>query len=136
MPGDPGLVGATAPGTTGGPGASRSVGRSWSELVGAGRSWSERVRPAGARTVRSFATGPDAGHPAVTRHRLGGGIAWYVATAPGDLRELPAGIAGDAGVAVPRDLPDTLEMVHRGPYVFLVNHADASCRSRTSRARS
>nr|WP_062333463.1 beta-galactosidase [Herbidospora sakaeratensis] len=95
---------------------------------GSARSWSERVRPAGARTVRSFVTGPDAGFPAVTRHRLGAGTAWYVATAPDDLRELLATIAADAGVARPAELPDTLEMVHRGPYVFLINHADGSVR--------
>ncbi|MFS1298659.1 beta-galactosidase [Streptosporangium longisporum] len=46
-----------------------------------GRIWSERIRLAGARAVGVFTCGPDAGHPAVTRHELGAGTAWYVATA-------------------------------------------------------
>ncbi|GAB1822599.1 beta-galactosidase [Herbidospora sp. RD11066] len=91
---------------------------------GVGRIWSERVRPAGARTVQSFATGPDAGHPAVTRHSLGAGTAWYVATATDDLRELLAEIVVRAGVTPAGELPDALEMVRRGSYVFLINHAD------------
>jgi beta-galactosidase len=39
--------------------------------------WSERVRLAGAQAVASYADGPLAGHPAVTRHRYGRGTAWY-----------------------------------------------------------
>ncbi|WP_310738318.1 beta-galactosidase [Microbispora sp. H10949] len=100
-----------------------------------GRIWSERVRLAGARAVHEFAGGPDAGHPAVTRHDLGGGTAWYVATAldpaPGDgaheadLRGLVARVLDHAGVSRPRGVPDTLEVVRRGDHLFLVNHADA-----------
>ncbi|MFC7649448.1 beta-galactosidase [Streptosporangium lutulentum] len=52
-----------------------------------GRIWSERVRLAGAHAVRDFADGPDAGHPAVTRHELGAGTAWYVATALDPIRD-------------------------------------------------
>ncbi|WP_055481591.1 beta-galactosidase [Sphaerimonospora mesophila] len=98
-----------------------------------GRIWSERVRLTGARAVHRFADGPDAGHPAVTRHDLGAGTAWYVATAldprpgpePGDdLRGLLAAVLDHAGVARPRGLPDTLEIVRRGDHHFLINHAD------------
>ncbi|WP_327047001.1 beta-galactosidase [Microbispora sp. NBC_01189] len=102
----------------------------------AGRIWSERVRLAGARAVHDFAGGPDAGHPAVTRHDLGGGTAWYVATAldpapgdgahDGDLRGLVTRVLDHAGVSRPRGLPDTLEVVRRGGHLFLVNHADAA----------
>ncbi|MFC4057347.1 beta-galactosidase [Planomonospora corallina] len=101
-----------------------------------GRIWSERVRLAGARAVRSFATGPDAGHPAVTRHELGAGTAWYVATAldpapdaagrnGDDLRALLAPVLDRAGVSRPAGLPDTLELVRRGAFLFLLNHGDA-----------
>ncbi|MEV7805751.1 beta-galactosidase [Microbispora sp. NPDC088329] len=93
-----------------------------------GRIWSERVRLAGARAVREFADGPDAGHPAVTRHDLGAGTAWYVSTAldaePG-LRTLLTEVLDHAGVDRPRGLPDTLELVRRGDHLFLINHADA-----------
>ncbi|WP_240506129.1 beta-galactosidase [Thermoactinospora rubra] len=89
-----------------------------------GRVWSERVRPAGARAVRTFEGGPDAGHPAVTQHDLGEGVAWYVATAPGDLRGLLAEVLDAAGVDRPRGLPDTLELVRRGRHLFLINHGE------------
>ncbi|MEO3870802.1 beta-galactosidase trimerization domain-containing protein [Nonomuraea sp. B12E4] len=89
------------------------------------RVWSERVRPAGAVAVREFASGPDAGHPALTRHDLGAGTAWYLATAPvTGLRDLLAQVLDHAGVSRPRGLPDTLELVRRGGHVFLINHGD------------
>ncbi|WP_449060753.1 beta-galactosidase [Planomonospora algeriensis] len=101
-----------------------------------GRIWSERVRLAGARAVRNFADGPDAGHPAVTCHELGAGTAWYVATAldpvpdaagrdGGDLRALLAPVLDRAGVSLPEGVPDTLELVRRGERLFLLNHGDA-----------
>ncbi len=89
-----------------------------------GRVWAERVRLAGARPVRVFTDGPDAGHPALTRHELGSGVAWYLSTAPGDLRAVLAPALDDAGVDRPRDLPDTLELVRRGAHLFLINHGE------------
>ena len=89
------------------------------------RVWSERIRPAGAVAVRDFAEGPDAGHPAFTRHDLGAGTAWYLATAPvTGLRDLLAQVLDRAEVSRPRGLPDTLELVRRGAHVFLINHGD------------
>jgi beta-galactosidase len=88
-----------------------------------GRIWSERIRPAGARAVQDFADGPDAGHPAVTRHDLGAGTAWYTGTAL-DPRELLRHVLDQAGVERPAGLPDTLERVRRGAHVFLINHGD------------
>jgi beta-galactosidase len=91
----------------------------------AARIWSERVRPAGAASVRDFATGPDAGHPAFTRHDLGAGTAWYLATAPvTGLPGLLAQVLDHANVSRPRGLPDTLELVRRGDHTFLINHGD------------
>ncbi|WP_049565759.1 beta-galactosidase [Nonomuraea sp. SBT364] len=88
-----------------------------------GKIWSERVNLAGARSVRDFTGGPDAGHPAVTRHDLGAGSAWYLATAPvTGLRELLGEVLDHAGVTRPRGLPDTLELVRRGRHLFLINH--------------
>ena len=91
-----------------------------------GRIWSERVAWRARRPCSDFTDGPDAGHPAVTRHDLGAGAAWYVATAP----RRPAcasccrEVLDRAGVPRPRDLPDTLELVRRGRHVFLINHGD------------
>jgi beta-galactosidase len=85
------------------------------------------VRPAGAVTVRAFAAGPDAGHPAFTRHDLGAGTAWYLSTAPTGgraLRDLLGQVLDRAGVSRPRGLPEHLELVRRGRHVFLINHGD------------
>jgi beta-galactosidase len=93
----------------------------------AGRIWSEQVRLDGAEAVAAFADGPDAGRPAVTRHRVGAGTAWYVATALDDatgLRGLLAEVLDAAGVERPTGLPDRLEVVRRGPFSFLINHTD------------
>ncbi|MCP2328906.1 beta-galactosidase [Hamadaea flava] len=92
---------------------------------GDGRIWSEHVHLAGASQVRAFASGPDAGRPAVTRNAVGDGHAWYVATAPSDLRDLLGSVLDAAGVDVPVGLPDTLEVVVRGSQRFLVNHGSA-----------
>lgn len=91
---------------------------------GHGRIWSERVRPTTATTYATFADGPDAGHPAITHNALGAGQAWYVATAPEDLRGILSSVLDTAGVARPCDVPDALEVVRRGDRVFLFNHGD------------
>ncbi|GAA1006930.1 beta-galactosidase [Acrocarpospora pleiomorpha] len=93
------------------------------------RVWSERVRLTGARSVQTFTSGPDIGHPAATVNRLGAGTAWYLATGPVDgLRELLTPILDRAAVSRPHDLPDTVEYVRRGRYVFLINHTDTPAR--------
>ncbi|MFG1681438.1 beta-galactosidase [Nonomuraea sp. NPDC049269] len=92
-----------------------------------GRIWSERVRLERAVAMRHFTDGPDAGHPAVTANAFGGGTASYLAAALGgdDLRALLGEVLDRAGVSRPRDLPDTLELVRRGAFAFLINHGDA-----------
>jgi beta-galactosidase len=88
-----------------------------------GAIWSERVRPTdGTAGVRHFADGLDAGHPAVTRRTVGAGAAWYVATAPDDLRALLVEVAAAAGVPLRPKAPDAIELVQRGEHLFLLNH--------------
>ncbi|MBN6057220.1 beta-galactosidase [Nonomuraea sp. RK-328] len=89
-----------------------------------GRIWSERVILERARAELRFIDGPDAGHPACTVNAFGGGTARYLSAglSVAGLRPLLAGLADQAGVSRPRDLPDTLELVRRGAHVFLVNH--------------
>ncbi|NEC50045.1 beta-galactosidase, partial [Actinospica acidiphila] len=62
--------------------------------------WTEFVVPRGAETVWTYADGLTAGRPAVTRHRLGEGTAWYVSTRLGTagLATVLARAAEDAGV--------------------------------------
>ncbi|MFE3829788.1 beta-galactosidase [Streptomyces sp. NPDC059092] len=90
--------------------------------------WSEFVVPRGAETVWTYADGLAAGHPAVTRHRLGRGTAWYVSTrlAPGALDTVLGAAADDAGIAPRAELPHDVEVVRRsgesGEYLFAINH--------------
>ncbi|MFF7486947.1 beta-galactosidase [Streptomyces luteogriseus] len=90
--------------------------------------WTEFVVPRGAETVLTYADGLTAGLPAVTRHRLGEGTAWYVSTRLGaDGLDLLLGRAGEDARLAPRaDLPRDVEVVRRtgtsGTYLFAVNH--------------
>jgi beta-galactosidase len=90
--------------------------------------WSERVRLAGARAVASYADGPLAGHPAVTRHQHGSGTAWYLATHPDQvtLATLLHRISREADVTPEHQAPAGIEVVRRrgaeAVYLFLIDH--------------
>ncbi|GAA4310147.1 beta-galactosidase [Streptomyces venetus] len=90
--------------------------------------WTEFVVPRGAETVLTYADGLTAGRPAVTRHRLGEGTAWYVSTRlAADGLDALLGMAGEDARLAPRaDLPRDVEVVRRtgasGTYLFAVNH--------------
>ena len=92
-------------------GGTGSCGASWLALQG-------------AEQVRSFGAGPLAGSPVVTRHRVGSGTAWYVATTPdrATLADLVATVAREAGVRPAADVPDGVEAVRRGDRLFVLNH--------------
>ncbi|MFG3089428.1 beta-galactosidase [Streptomyces antibioticus] len=93
--------------------------------------WTEFVVPRGAETVWTYADGLTAGHPAVTRHRLGEGTAWYVSTRLGaeGLDALLGRAAADARLAPRAELPRDVEVVVRsgesGRYLFAINHTAA-----------
>ncbi|GAA0697465.1 beta-galactosidase [Kitasatospora atroaurantiaca] len=90
--------------------------------------WSEFVVPRGAETVWSYADGPAARHPAVTRNAFGEGSAWYVSSRIGgpDLDAVLARACADAGLPE-RELPRDVEVVERvgehGRYLFAINHS-------------
>ncbi|MEU5246133.1 beta-galactosidase [Streptomyces asoensis] len=96
--------------------------------------WTEFVVPRGAATVWTYAEGLTAGHPAVTRHRLGEGTAWYVSTrlGPEGLDALLGRAAEDAGISPRADLPYDVEVVRRsggtGSYLFAINHTAADAK--------
>jgi beta-galactosidase len=107
----------------------RITGPDGSELTG--DVWTEFVVPRGAEPVWTYADGLTAGRPAVTRHRLGEGSAWYVSTrldAHG-LDALLGWAADDAGLAPRGDLPRDVEVVRRagesGDFLFAINHTTA-----------
>jgi beta-galactosidase len=93
--------------------------------------WSEKVVLRGATSLLRFADGPDAGCPALTRHRLGSGTATYLAThlALPALRRVLSGWLADFGVPAD-DLPEGVEVVRRrgdgGSFLVVVNHTDAA----------
>ncbi|MGK5499712.1 beta-galactosidase [Streptomyces sp. URMC 125] len=96
--------------------------------------WAETVVPRGAETVWSYADGPAAGGPAVTRHRLGRGAAWYVSARldAAGLGAVLAAACDDAGLAPRGDLPRDVEVVRRsgagGIYLFALNHTGADAK--------
>ncbi|MYW64224.1 beta-galactosidase [Streptomyces sp. SID8379] len=95
--------------------------------------WSEIVVPAGCTTEGVFTDGVAAGHPALTRHALGAGTAWYLATRlTGDaLATVVDRALNDAGITPP-DLPRDVELVvresesdsHTRAFCFALNHTD------------
>ena len=91
--------------------------------------WADDIRLRGAEAVTEYADGPAAGKPAVTRHAVGAGEAWYVSTrlAGADLRALLARIpAARSEFAA---APETVEVVTRrgadADYVTVINHGEA-----------
>ncbi|MDG4831989.1 beta-galactosidase [Solwaraspora sp. WMMD1047] len=96
-----------------------------------GSFWSETVRLAGAEPVIGYAEGPLAGQPAVTRHRVGSGTAWYVSTRLDEAayRWLLTSMAATAGIEPTCPAaPDGVEAVRRSTpdtsWLFLFNHTD------------
>ncbi|MFD5337930.1 beta-galactosidase [Streptomyces hawaiiensis] len=96
--------------------------------------WTEFVVPRGAETVLTYADGLAASLPAVTRHRLGQGTAWYVSTRLGadGLDVLLGRASQDARLAPRADLPRDVEVVRRtgesGTYLFAVNHTGSDAK--------
>ncbi|WP_406498176.1 beta-galactosidase trimerization domain-containing protein [Streptomyces sp. NBC_01604] len=82
-----------------------------------------------AGDVASYADGPLAGHPAVTRHHHGDGTAWYLATHPDQetLAALLHHMRREAGVTPEHEAPAGIEAVRRrgteADYLFLIDHA-------------
>jgi beta-galactosidase len=100
---------------------------------GTGTWWSEDVTALpGTEVVSTYAVGPLAGRPAVTRRDVGDGAAWYLSTLPGDdrLGALLDGVLSAAGVeptvtALPRGVEATRRSDGDGSWLFLLNHTDA-----------
>jgi beta-galactosidase len=103
------------------------------ELAGHGMVWSEDLRAEGASVFASYAEGPLAGHPAITRNSFGAGTAWYVSTLldEGARDRLLADVLAGAGVGpVVRGTPPGVEIVRRHgggrSWLFVLNHTGAA----------
>ncbi|MEO7131558.1 MAG: Beta-galactosidase C-terminal domain [Dermatophilaceae bacterium] len=82
--------------------------------------------------MMSYAAGPLAGRPAVTRRDVGDGAAWYLSTLPDDdtLGGLLDDVLLQSGVTPPvPDLPLGVEVTRRvsgdDAWLFLLNHTEA-----------
>ncbi|MCF6376589.1 beta-galactosidase [Nocardioides KLBMP 9356] len=92
--------------------------------------WTEDLELAGAEAVATHADGPAAGLPAVTRHDVGRGSAWYVATrldAAGTDR-LVERLVGESGAARLPGASPSVEVTRRArddaSWLFVINHGD------------
>ena len=88
----------------------------------------EQVHLAGAKTILSYADGPAAGAPAVTRHSFGSGQAWYISTRPAEdlLSRVLTAACADAGLAVSPggDVEVVLRRGEDHTFVTVINHQD------------
>jgi beta-galactosidase len=93
----------------------------------AGDVWAEDIELRGAAPVRRYLDGPAPGGPAVTRHQVGAGVAWYVSTRlrGAHLDPVLRQAYADAGLTTP-DAPDGVELVRRvaadASYLIAINH--------------
>ncbi len=91
--------------------------------------WRDLIVLRGAQAVATFADGALAGSPAVTRHRSGGGEAWYVGTCPdaSGWSALADLVIEASRVSRPRDLPAGVEtrrrVGHDAAWLFLLTGA-------------
>ncbi|WP_324651522.1 beta-galactosidase [Georgenia sp. H159] len=96
--------------------------------------WTEKVHLAGATAVRTLASGPLAGTPALTRRTVGSGAAWYEAARLDDvaLSRLVDALLGETRVQPAAAAPPGVEVVRRHgeqhSYLFVLNHTDAEHR--------
>ncbi|MFJ6196956.1 beta-galactosidase [Micromonospora sp. NPDC092111] len=96
--------------------------------------WTEWLHPEGAQVVASYADGPLPGVPALTRHRVGDGTAWYLATRLDETATdgLVARLLAESGARPPVAAPPGVEVVRRRAgdrsWLFVVNHSDAEVR--------
>ncbi|MEO6534010.1 MAG: beta-galactosidase [Pseudolysinimonas sp.] len=95
---------------------------------GRGRVFSEHGTVTTAEAVASYASGPTAGSPAVTRREVGPGAAYYVGTSlsPEGMAELLNLIAAERGLPSVAGASADFEIVSRtsgdDTWVFLINH--------------
>ncbi|QTE31446.1 beta-galactosidase [Pengzhenrongella sicca] len=99
---------------------------------GTGQVWTERLTATDAEVLATYADGPAAGGPALTRRAADGpGAAWYLSTrldGP-SLAALVGRLVDAAGVTPVVAQPGGLEVVRRtggsGSWLFAINHTEA-----------
>ncbi|MFI7217477.1 beta-galactosidase [Micromonospora maritima] len=96
--------------------------------------WTEWLHAEGAEVLAAYADGPLPGVPALTRHAVGAGAAWYVGARLDEAAtdRLVARLTAEAGVRPPVAAPAGVEVVRRRStdrsWLFVVNHTDDAAR--------
>ncbi|MBM0231248.1 beta-galactosidase [Micromonospora sp. STR1_7] len=96
--------------------------------------WTEWLHPDGAEVLASYTDGPLPGVPALTRHRVGAGAAWYVGTRLDEpaTDRLVARLVDEAAVRPAAPAPSGVEVVRRRDgertWLFVINHTGAEIR--------
>lgn len=97
--------------------------------------WTEELLLEGAEAVASYVDGPVPGRPAITRHEVEKGQAWYVACRldPDGTDGLVERVLVAAGIDIAAWATPDLELVRRGDeegrrWTFAINHGDSTLR--------
>ncbi|MGM9471605.1 beta-galactosidase [Pseudarthrobacter sp. YS3] len=95
--------------------------------------WSEDLRLAGAEAVQTFTEYPLEGVPSLTRHAVGSGAAWYLATFPDPdgIETVVERLLAESGVTPVAQADAGLELTRRrasdgSSYLFVINHSRSS----------
>lgn len=96
-----------------------------------GSIWSEHLTLEGAESIAAYTEGELSGHPAITRHRFGDGVAYYLGTsfAQDALASILLPAVSAAGVVpelegAPPGVQATRRRDETTEYLFLLNHAE------------
>jgi beta-galactosidase len=96
---------------------------------GTSTTWSEHVHLAGAEAVQAFSEYPLEGVPSLTRHAVGAGAAWYLATFPDrdGIESLVDRLLAESGVVPVAKADAGVELVRRraadgSSFLFAINH--------------
>jgi beta-galactosidase len=94
----------------------------------AGSLWSEQISLEGANPRATFMQSFLAGGPAVTENTFGKGRALYIGTQlePAGLKKIYGEISESLEIRSPLDVPEGIEAVRRGKYLFLMNRTRAT----------
>ncbi|RLP85888.1 beta-galactosidase [Micromonospora sp. BL4] len=96
--------------------------------------WTEWLHPEGAEVLAAYTDGPLPGVPALTRHPVGAGAAWYVGTRLDEpaTDRLVARLVDEAGVRPAAQAPTGVEVVRRRDgersWLFAINHTESEVR--------
>ncbi|MEU3456696.1 beta-galactosidase [Micromonospora sp. NPDC006766] len=96
--------------------------------------WTEWLHAEGAQVFAAYADGPLPGVPALTRHAVGAGAAWYLGTRLDEAAtdRLVARLLAETGVRPPVPAPKGVEVVRRRAadrsWLFVINHTDVEAR--------